>query len=137
MFILLLCGCSKINPTNTVTTNYNCRFSCDDTAGDISCTAESVVFSNICVSGEQLNLIVTVKADRYTVATADNSAEYMFASSEAFPLAEFGKVLLKAASTGNIESNTDIGSNGYITKVSVDGGMVYTLNSHSKINQNH
>ena len=128
--MLLFCGCSNSKNKISITPEYTCEFSCGDTTGNIRCDGNSVIFSDISVGTETVGIVVSVTSDRYTVATANAKAEYLFGSGKEFPLAEFGQILLTASQNGN--SSVKVDKNGFITSVTTGNGTTYTLQSHKK-----
>jgi hypothetical protein len=82
--------------------------------------------SNIKVCGEKVEIVVQITADKYTIATANAKAEYLWENSEPFPLAQFGLTLLNAVN-GQTINNVEISKEGLITSVATESGTIYTL----------
>jgi len=128
---LLLSGCRNVNSNADIVGKFTCDFSNGDTTGTVSCTQDTVTISNIKVCGEDVGIVLSVTADRYTVATANAKAEYLFESAVPFPLAEFGHIILNAANNQTLD-NIEVSKKGLITSVTTENGTTYTLHSHNK-----
>ena len=128
---MLFCGCQNKNANALSTTEFTCEFSSGDTVGTVSCSPDAVTLSDIKVCGEDVGIVVKITAEKYTVATANSKAEYLYDNDDPFPLASFGLVLLNAAN-GQTQDCINISKKGLITSVTTENGSQYSLHSYKQ-----